>query len=186
MTEVAQERTLEVRYPDCILLNEVRYPDCILLNVHRPTALSGYEGPYDINPNAMAGWAALNRMLLERGALDGHYIIPVAPHTRHGMYFKPFILPRWAMHLPDCNDYNGVLHWHNYIMRGTEWRSSGGGGRSIRATNNQLAAMYVRRQRAINTHDLPQRLDPPILALPAAATNPLLPSRLIAVAIAPP
>ena len=79
MTEVAQERTLEVRYPDCILLNKVRYPDCILLNVHRPTALSGYEGPYDINPNAMAGWAALNRMLLERGALDGHYIIPVAP-----------------------------------------------------------------------------------------------------------
>ena len=35
----------------------------------------GYEGPYDINPNVMAGWAALNRMLLERGALDGHYII---------------------------------------------------------------------------------------------------------------
>jgi hypothetical protein len=32
----------------------------------------GYEGPYDINPNVMAGWAALNRMLLERGALDGH------------------------------------------------------------------------------------------------------------------
>jgi hypothetical protein len=102
----------------------------------------------------MAGWAALNRMLLERGALDGHYILPVAPHTRHGMYFKPFILPRWAMHLPDCNDYNGVLHWHNYIMRGTDWRS-GKGGRSIRATNNQLAAMYVRRQHAINAHDLP-------------------------------
>jgi hypothetical protein len=102
----------------------------------------------------MAGWAAHNRMLLERGALDGHYILPVAPHTRHGMYFKPFILPRWAMHLPDCNDYNGVLHWHNYIMRGTDWRS-GKGGRSIRATNNQLAAMYVRRQRAINAHDLP-------------------------------
>jgi hypothetical protein len=35
--------------------------------------------------------------------------------------FKPLVLPRWAMHLPDCNDYNGVLHWHNYIMRGTEW-----------------------------------------------------------------
>jgi hypothetical protein len=70
------------------------------------------------------------------------------------MYFKPFILPRWALHHPDCNDYNGVLHWHNYIMRGTDWRS-GKGGRSIRATNNQLAAMYVRRQRAINAHDLP-------------------------------
>ena len=132
----------------------------------------------------MAGWAALNTMLLARGALDGHYIIPEAPNTRHGMYFKPLVLPGWAMHLPDSNDYNGVLHWHNYIMRGTDWRS-GKGGRSIRATNNQLAAMYVRRQRAINTRDLPYSL-PPILALPAAAQNPLLPSRLIAVAIAPP
>jgi len=113
---------------------------------------AGYEGPYDINPNAMAGWAALNTMLLARGALDGYYIIPAAPHARHGMYFKPFVLPRWALHLPDRNEYNGVLHWHNYIMRGTIWRQSSS-GRSIRATNNQLAAMYVRRQRAINTGD---------------------------------
>lgn len=90
------------------------------------------------------------------------------------------------MHLPDRNDYNGVLHWHNYIMRGTDWRSSGG-GRSIRATNNQLAAMYVRRQRAINTFDMPREpLNPPLLALPATASNPRLPSRLIAVAIALP
>ena len=146
---------------------------------------AGYEGPYDINPNAMAGWAALNTMLLARGALDGYYIIPTAPNTRHGMYFKPFVLPVWAMHLPDSNNYNGVLHWHNYIMRGTIWRQSSG-GRSIFATNNQLRAMYVRRQRAINATDLPSRQLPPILALPAAATNPLLPSRLIAVAIAPP
>ncbi len=124
-------------------------------------------------------------MLLARGALDGHYIIPTAPHTRHGMYFNPIVLPSWALHLPDSNDYNGVLHWHNYIMRGTTWRKSSS-GRSIFATNNQLAAMYVRRQRAINTRDLPRGRLPPILALPAAATNPLLPSRLIAVAIAPP
>lgn len=30
----------------------------------------GYDGPEDVDPNAMAGWAALNTKLIELGALD--------------------------------------------------------------------------------------------------------------------
>jgi len=107
-------------------------------------------------------------MLLARGALDGHYIIPVAPQTRHGMYFKPFVLPRWALHLPDSNDYNGIGD------QATADARSGPRIISWRPCTFDCSAPLM--------HTICLM----VLALPAAATNPLLPSRLIAVAIAPP
>ena len=145
---------------------------------------AGYEGPEDVHPNAQAGWAALNVLLLSFGALDGAYVQNQAPHTRHGMYFNPLTLPRWKKH-GDRTNYPAVFMVHNYVMRKkTTWRQSGG-SYSIATQNARMLLMGVVPQRAIRTHDLPSQLATPIHVPPPAATNPRLPTRSIVVAVAP-
>ena len=143
----------------------------------------GYESPEDSDPNALAAWTALNAFLREWGFLDGSWTIPVAPNFRAAQYFNPLVLPSWKR--GDRNDYPAIFETHNYIMRlKMTWRR-GGGGRSIATQANQMALMTVIPQRAVANTDFPGVLAAPITA-PPAGTNPLLVTRSIAVAAAPP
>eukprot|EP00966_Prymnesium_polylepis_P288211 6657028-Prymnesium_polylepis.1 len=145
----------------------------------------GYEGPEDVDPNAMAGWAALNTKLIELGALDGSWRQNVAPFTRSGQYFNPLILPSWKKR-GDRDDYPAIFETHNYIMRlKMSWRQ-GGGGRSISTQSNMMALMAVDTQRNIAPTDLPSKLPLPVYLPPPNAANQRLPTRSIAVAAAPP
>jgi len=144
----------------------------------------GYESPEDADPNALAAWTALNAKLREWGFLDGSYTQGVAPFVRSGQYFNPLVLPSWKKR-GDRNDYPAIFETHNYFMRlKMGWRS-GGGGRSIAAQANQMALMGVIPQRAVANTDFPRHVPTPITA-PPAGTNPLLVTRCIAVAAAPP
>ena len=145
---------------------------------------AGYEGPEDVHPNARAGWAALLSLLLSFGALDGAYTQNRAPYIRHGIYFCPLTTPRWRMH-GDITDYPAIFRVHNYVMRKKEGWRSGGGGRSIATQNARMRLMGVVPQRVMGIHDLPSRIALPIHVPPPAATNLRLPTRSIAVAVAP-
>ena len=72
---------------------------------------------------------------------------------------------------------------HSFALK-RGWRQ-GGGGRSIAMQANQMQLMGVIPQRAVANTDFPQRVPAPITA-PPAGTNPLLVTRSIAVAAAPP
>ena len=94
------------------------------------------------------------------------------------------VLPSWKKR-GDRNDYPAIFETHNYIMRlKMGWRS-GGGGRSIAKQLNEMALMAVIPQRAMAPGELPEHQATPITVPPAVA-NPLLPTRSIAVAAAPP
>ena len=123
-----------------------------------------------------------NAKLREWGFLDGSWTQGVAPFVRSGPYFNPLVLPSWKKR-GDRNDYPAIFETHNYIMRlKMGWRQ-GGGGRSIAA--NLMALMTVIPQRAVANTNFPQNVPVPITA-PPAGTNPLLVTRSIAVAAAPP
>lgn len=144
----------------------------------------GYESPEDSDPNALAGWTALNAKIREWGGLDGEWTIPVAPHHRCGMYFNPLVLPSWKKR-GNRNDYPAIFETHNYIMSlKRKWRDSSG-GRPIAAQNNEMALMTVIPQRPVVVGNLPRNVPQPITVPPAGASV-VLPTRSIAVGVRTP
>jgi hypothetical protein len=102
----------------------------------------------------MAAWDALNTKLIELGALDGRWNMPVVPHMRCAQYFSPKEHQPWMMG-GDRNDYAGLIFTHNCFMSlKRHWRC-GGGGRSITAQNNMMVLMGVIPQRAVTRGNFP-------------------------------
>ena len=139
-----------------------------------------YESP-EASPAAMAGWSALNTLIISWGGADGRWQQTVAPFQRDMMYFSPLVLSSWKK-IGDRNDYPAIFKTYSYITRlKMSWRCGGGGGRNIARQNTEMQLMAVIPQRPVTTHDFPRGHALPVLPPPPpGAQNLLLPTRSVA------